>query len=98
MAGGVGSGAARLPAPPDGRGQRGRASEVAAAAPRDYVAGDQREAGPGNLAAGVLCGVRRSAQEAGDRQGAGGGVGETASQQVSESADLENLPVRSFNS
>jgi thiamine phosphate synthase YjbQ (UPF0047 family) len=33
---------------------------------------------PGNLAAGLLCRVRRPAPEAGDREGAGGGVGVSA--------------------
>ena len=40
-----------------GGGQWGRSLEGAAAAPRDDAAGDQRGAGPWNLAAGFLRGV-----------------------------------------
>ena len=48
--------------------------KVAAAAPRDHAARDQRQARPGHLAARLLCRVRRPAPQARDRESAGSGV------------------------
>ena len=45
------------------------------AASRDDPPGDRWPAGPGNMAACLLCRVRRTAPQAGDCEGAGGGVG-----------------------
>src|SRR5439155_1194816 len=62
----------RLPAPPDGRGQRRRAPEADAGAPPGRAAGDPGEARPRPLGAGLLRGVRRPAEKASGGKGSRG--------------------------